>query len=65
MQMLETQTGTNNLMRIMLPRNFQGNILCVFVPPTFWHLAESISLLTAILLMVFVVHRRQKLKNPR
>ncbi len=63
MQVLKTQTGTNNLMRIMLPRDFNGSIAVYFSPPALWRLGEAISILAAIFLGVFVFKLRKSTVN--
>ena len=63
MRALETQTGENNLMRIMLPRDFTGPIAVYFMPPALWRLSEAISILTAIFLGVFVFKWRKSTVN--
>ena len=48
-------------MELEIPPNFKGSITVKYEPPFFWRIAELISLLTLILLIVFV-NKKKKTK---
>ena len=59
---LETVKGNNNVVRVILPANYSGDISIKFVSPIYWRLGEVASLLTLIVIFVFecILPLRQK-----
>lgn len=51
--------GTNNKIHIDLPDNYQGILKIYFREPWYWRLAEIISLITAISLLVCILRKRK------
>ncbi|MCM1568086.1 MAG: hypothetical protein NC081_01415 [Roseburia sp.] len=48
---LEITYGNNNLVRILIPAGFEGQLRVCFVSPVYWRIAEVLSLLSLILLL--------------
>lgn len=60
---LPSQLGNNNLMRIALPPNYQGGVVVRFLPPYWWRLAEFFSLISALLLVLYLSKKRKTRHN--
>ncbi len=62
---LEVGPGENYDVRVFLPKDFQGTLFVEFAGTWYWHLAEGISILTGLLLMVtyVAVHIAEKSKR--
>lgn len=50
---LKTVKGNNNVVRVILPGNYSGNITVKFVSPFYWRMSEAVSLLTLVGIIVF------------
>lgn len=58
-QKLELQRGDNNRIRVTLPENFSGKVVVIFQEPVSWRIAELISLITMLSLLIrWGYHRR-------
>lgn len=58
-EVLKTETGDNNRLRISLPNNYKGIVEIRFTEPWYWRLAEIISLVAVIVLSVATLKRRK------
>ena len=56
---LTCQRGDNNRIMIQVPGGYQGIITISFVVPMLWHVAEIITLLTIVILLVGGLWRKQ------
>lgn len=57
---LEWMLGENNRIRVLLPTDAQGLLRVWFAGKTSWHIAEAISLVSALSSIAYVVNRRRK-----
>ena len=51
---LPIQMGTNGVVSVCVPANFEGEISVSFVSPVYWRVAETISYLAVLFLVVYV-----------
>ncbi len=51
-QEMELCAGDNNVIRVMIPGGFEGNIQVDFVSPVYWRLSELVSVLAVMVLAV-------------
>ena len=59
-QQLQLSAGDNHLVRVVIPANYSGSLRVSFVSPFYWRLAEWITLVTAVLLIVYRWRCRRK-----
>ena len=61
---LKTEYGKNNVVRVVVPKGFEGKIKVLFKSPWYWRVAEIISFIAYCLLIVlsirFILERRKK-----
>lgn len=50
---LDTLMGTNNVVAVQIPPDFEGEVTVDFKEPIYWRFAETISLIIALLLLIF------------
>lgn len=62
---IEVTDGTNHVIKLMIPKQTEGNITLSFREPWYWRLAEIITLLSAgiVILYTYKIWIREKLKN--
>lgn len=62
---IEVTDGTNHVIKLMIPKQTEGNITLSFREPWYWRLAEIITLLSAGIVIVYTykIWIREKLKN--
>lgn len=62
---IEVTDGTNHVIKLMIPKQTEGNITLSFREPWYWRLAEIITLLSAgiVILYTYKIWTREKLKN--
>lgn len=60
-QEMQLSPGENNVIRILIPANYEGRIKLDFVSPIYWRISEVITLVTIIIL--FVVGRKYRRKR--
>ena len=58
---LDVCAGENNVVRVLLPEGFEGEIMVSFVSPVYWRVSELVSLLTMASLAVMW----RKIRNER
>lgn len=61
-QRLAICAGENNVVRVLIPAGFDGEIEVEFVSPVYWRGSELISLITVLVLAVLGVSRRRRVK---
>ena len=66
-QALQVCTGENNLVRVLLPAGFEGNVEVGFSSPLYWRISELLTALTVLglLLMWCVVRRREYVEREK
>ena len=60
---LKTEKGTNNVVRVLLPSGFKGEVEVMFVSPIYWRVSEAITYIWWIFIIIWAVCR--KYKNQR
>ena len=61
---LAVAASTNNVVRVYVPANYNGDITIAFESPWYWHIAESISLLFICILIAYYFYTlRQHFKT--
>lgn len=62
---IEVTDGTNHVIKLMIPKQTEGNITLSFREPWYWRLAEIITLLSAgiVILYTYKIWIREKLKD--
>ena len=63
---LDVSAGSNGMLRVTFPANFQDTILITFTEPWFWRLAEGMSLAAFLccgIALFFMEHRRNRQKR--
>lgn len=55
--------GDNNVVRVIIPAGFDGEVTAGFVSPWYWRVAEAVSYMMLLsLLVVYIIHRKEKKK---
>lgn len=55
--------GDNNVVRVIIPAGFEGEVTAGFVSPWYWRVAEAVSYMMLLsLLVVYIIHRKEKKK---
>lgn len=58
-QKMQVQAGENQVVRVVIPGNFEGGVKVSFVSPFYWRISELISVGTmAVLIMIWQRYRR-------
>ncbi len=52
--------GENNVIRVIVPSNYSGDITVRFVSPWYWRLSELISLLGFATLMIYLMYKKRE-----
>ena len=52
---LQDERGDNNCIRVSLPAGYHGSVRVSFRPPWFWRVAEAVSLLTLLMIILYIV----------
>lgn len=67
-QPLEITYGANNLLRVLLPPGFAGQVRVRFISPVYWRIAELITLATLLILIwrikKYFLRRRKEVTLP-
>lgn len=60
---LQTERGSNNKLKILLPNNFQGNLEVRFVEPWYWRVSELISAAGVIIWIVWGLLQKRNIRK--
>lgn len=58
-QQMQLTAGENNIIRILIPANYEGSLELDFVSPTYWRVAELITLAAIVVLLVMAWKSRR------
>ena len=56
---MELCAGTNQVVRVLIPSGFKGELDIKFVPPFYWRIGELVSFTTTILLITLWFRQRR------
>lgn len=60
----EVERGSNNRIKVMLPQGFSGRVIITFKEPIIWRIAEFVSALTVMLLIIkYIWPQKKKLRS--
>ncbi len=52
------ENGDNNVVRVILPKSFSGEVFVKYTPPMYWHVCEIISLISVLSFIALVIRKR-------
>ena len=61
-QRLQIENGDNNVVRVIVPGEMTGRISVKYIPPFYWHICEMVSLLSVIMLVIYMLKRNCRIK---
>jgi len=57
---LKTEKGTNNVVRVLLPSGFKGQVEVKFVSPVYWRVSEAITYIWWIFIIIYAICKKYK-----
>ncbi len=57
---LRIVNGDNNVVRVIIPPSFSGNIFVKYTPPFYWHICEIISLISVITFVALMFRKEMR-----